>query len=61
MSRKVQSRKAKVQKYNKKCPFIESEHLQAIPFSEDDASIEGNKNFNSSYKANIQKGNPIVM
>ena len=45
----------------KKCPFNETEQLQAIPFSEDDASIEDNKNFNSSYKANIQKGNPIVM
>ena len=39
--------------------FTESEHLQTM-FSEDDGSIESDKQFNSSYKTNTQKINAIV-
>ena len=42
-------------------PFIESEHLQTIMFSEDNASVESEKQFNSSCKTNIQKIYAIVM
>ena len=44
-----------------KMPSIDSEHLQTIVFLEDDASIESDKQFNSSCKTNIQKTKAIVM
>ena len=42
-------------------PFTESEQLQTKMFSEDDASIESDKQFNSSCKINIQEMNAIAM
>ena len=52
---KLRSRKAI------KMPSIESGHLQTIMFLEEDASIESDKQFNSSCKTNIQKTKAIVM
>ena len=42
-------------------PFTEPEHLQTKMFSEDDTSIESDKQFNSSCKTNILRMNAIVM
>ena len=42
-------------------PFTESEQLPTKMFSEDDASVENDKQFNSYCKTNIQKINATVM
>ena len=44
----------------KKCPFIGSEQLQTIMFSEDNTSIESNEKFNNSCKIHMQKGSAIA-